>query len=81
MTVHEESIDQTVINQLKLIVQTVVQITDTSLKQHDLKQFPKLNKHLFKYNLTVDNKSYRSFKVISHVIDLSAYWCYLSKRL
>lgn len=81
MVLHEDSIDKTVINQLSLLVQTMIRICDTTLKPSDLTQFGTLNKHLFKYHLSIDNRSYRNFKIKNFVNKVFSLFIKLNNRL
>lgn len=67
MVVHKDSLDETVLNQLKSVFQTVINVNDTNLKQNELLLFSKLNKQIFKYNLKIDCRNSKTAKNISHV--------------
>ena len=67
MVLHEESVDEPVINQLKSVFQTVLKIADTKIKQFELNQFQNLKANLFKYSLKIDNRNLKKGKVYTYV--------------
>ncbi|CAF0884555.1 unnamed protein product [Brachionus calyciflorus] len=63
---NQDSLDSGVLNQLKQVFQTVIYVNDTKMKQNELNLFSKLNKQIFKYNLKIEHRNLRSFKVLTH---------------
>lgn len=64
---HKDSLEDSILNQIKNIIQTVIYINDTKMKQNELNMFSKLNKQILKFNLKIDHRNLKSCKVLSHV--------------
>ena len=66
MVVHQDSLDETILNQIKSCFQTIID-TDLSLKKID-RTFNKMNANLFKYELKIKHKNFKtSSKVLTYV--------------
>jgi hypothetical protein len=71
MVVHQDSIDETILNQIKSCFQTIVDTNDKTLKKTNL-IFNKLNKNLLKYELKIKHKNFKSSTKISSYVSLSS---------
>jgi len=65
MVLHEDSIEKTIVNQMKSLFQTVIQISDTKLKQTDAQFISR--KQIFKYVLKINQKNLVTSKTVVHV--------------
>ncbi len=71
MVVHQDSIDETILNQIKSCFQTIVDTNEKTLKKTNL-IFNKLNKNLLKYELKIKHKNFKSSTKISSYVRLSS---------
>jgi hypothetical protein len=66
MVVHQDSLDDTILNQIKSCFQTIID-TGLYLKKTD-RAFNKMNGNLFKYELKIKQKNFKtSSKVLTYV--------------
>lgn len=65
MVLHEDSIEETIVNQMKSLFQTVIQITDTKQKPTDLQLGSR--KQIFKFVLKINQRNLVTSKTIVHV--------------
>lgn len=61
---HADSVDQSFLSQFSSIFQTIVRITNTRLEASELL---KLKSATFKYDIQVDHRNLKSYKVITNV--------------
>jgi hypothetical protein len=66
MVLHEDSIEETIVSQMKSLFQTVIQISDTKLKPSDVQIMAR--KQNFKYVLKINQRNLVTSKTVVHVI-------------
>jgi hypothetical protein len=71
MVVHQDSMDETILNQIKSCFQTIVDTNEKTLKKTNL-IFNKLNKNLLKYELKIKHKNFKSSTKISSYVRFSS---------
>ena len=71
MVVHQDSIDETILNQIKSCFQTIADTNEKTLKKTNL-IFNKLNTNLLKYEIKIKHKNFKSSTKISSYVRLSS---------
>jgi hypothetical protein len=65
MVLHEDSIEESIVNQMKPLFQTVIQIYDTKLNSADVQSISR--KQIFKYVLKINQRNLITSKTVVYV--------------
>ncbi len=65
MVIHQDSIEETSLNQIKTCFQTIIDLNGTDLKKNDEIKF---SKHVFKYDLKIKQKNFKSSSKITNYV-------------